>query len=256
MLCDAVIVLDKDTQEYYNDDKGIAVIRWSSRDNKFVTPDYLKAAEQQYSTLVQAQNIDGIYVDIYEHGIFHDEWWQSFETPPDPELKIISVDPAFSQGKNDFTVIQVWYLKDNHYYLVREYHEQADYPQWKRTLKTWADEFKPDYILVEDNQAQGIIVHNLREDSIAAKGVTSTIKLDARASRETATVESGLVHIHKDILTEDWLMEFNQFPNVGHDDRVSCLCQALYEMRNYQAMMVKPKRPLISGRKSEEFYGL
>jgi predicted phage terminase large subunit-like protein len=169
-----------------------------------------------------------------EGAIFKIEWWQRYDELPEFSTIVLSADTAFKAGAaNDYSVVSVWGVAKNGFYLLHLWRARAEFPRLKRQLEAMAAEWNPNVVLVEDKASGQSLIQELQENS---RLPIHPVKVDAdkvtRAHACAPLVEAGKVLLPK---SAPWLAEFldelSQFPSGAHDDIVDSVTQALNFLR-------------------------
>lgn len=159
-------------------------------------------------------------------------WFRAYDELPDQGERIFSVDTASKAGlKNDWSVISVWRVVENRFYLEYVWRRRAEYPDLKNSLVELARELQPDVILIED-KGNGIgLIQDLKSMSEGFPVIAydpGALNKESRMRIQSAKIEGGLVFLPP---TAPWLEEFlnevRRFPNGVHDDQIDALSQLL-----------------------------
>lgn len=214
---------------------------------------------QQFEALYQ-QN-PGVSADNF----IKPQWFKRFTKPPETGFTVISIDPAFSKDKGDYSAALVCRLVDRDVYVVHAERHQYEFPyvcQWIRHMdKRWS----PDLIVVEALGSGLGLYQQLRNDGlrhVESVGVERFSKTE-RLEMVTPQIEAGHVWLPEqgDFLGP-LINELIAFPNGAHDDWVDTLSQLLGYLENIRvrANWVRRERnpepevePLV--RPYSQFYG-
>lgn len=188
-----------------------------------------------------------------EGAIFKLEWWQRYDEIPEFSSIMLSADTAFKVGSaNDYSVVTVWGVAKNGYYLLHVWRARAEFPQLKRQLESMAAQWNPNAVLVEDKASGQSLIQELRQNTrLAIRPVKVDSDKVTRAHAVSPLVEAGRVYLPK---AAPWLAEFldelSTFPSGAHDDIVDSTTQALNYLRisnqtyglldAYRAMAAEP----------------
>jgi predicted phage terminase large subunit-like protein len=170
-----------------------------------------------------------------EGAIFKLEWWQRYDEAPEFDQIIFSADTAFKAGaSNDYSVITVWGVAKNGFYLLHLWRARAEFPQLKRQLETMAAEWHPNVVLIEDKASGQSLIQELKQ---SGRLPIRPVKVDAdkvtRAHAVAPLVEAGRVFLPKSApWVADFLQEVSIFPAGPHDDQVDSVTQALNYLRS------------------------
>jgi predicted phage terminase large subunit-like protein len=160
-----------------------------------------------------------------EGRIFKREWWRHYTTVPDRFSRIVlSIDSAFKTGQeNDFSAFTVWgETQSDGFYLLHAWRRRVEFPELKRKVREFAEQWRPTAVLVEDKASGQSLVQELKRDTnlpiIAVKVDTDKI---TRAAAVTPLVEAGKVLLPQAAgWLDDYLDELSTFPASVHDDYV------------------------------------
>ncbi len=158
------------------------------------------------------------------------EWWKYYDTLPELNTLIMSVDAAFKDGKdNDFVAIQIWGKKDSEFYLVDAVKKHLDMPKTvKEILRLKGMYPTVDRILIEDKANGSSVIQVLRRQIHGIVPITPQGGKVSRVNAVSGAIESGNVFLPKrKPFTEDFVNECSAFPNGKHDDQVDAMSQAL-----------------------------
>lgn len=159
-------------------------------------------------------------------------WFKTYDDLPEPCEVVFSVDTASKSGlRNDYSVISVWRIVEDRCYLAYVWRRKVEYPELKRTLMSFAQELRPDTILIEDKGAgTGLI-----QDLLAEEDYYPVVAYDpggydkeTRMRIQSAKIEQGRVLLPPEA---PWLDAFRdevrRFPNGAHDDQIDAMSQLL-----------------------------
>jgi len=179
-------------------------------------------------------------------GIVKIDWFRRYKTPPalQSDHKIIfSVDSANKdKDLNDPSVIQVWQINRENYYLIFQWKERVIYPDLKHTLTTMIEKYRPNQVLIEDKASGQQLLQDLRRDThFPVKPMEPSGQGDkiVRMSNESPVIESGSCWLPE---SAPWLFDYEyelqNFPNAEHDDQVDATSQFLRHQREYADIFV------------------
>lgn len=228
-LSGAGITIEPDTMFY--EAGNIAVVSWKSADNPWFDEEEIAILREQYGPLWAAQELDGLYVDLYAGDIFKEEYFKAADLDAAWEYVVIAFDPAISKsGLADYSVAQVWALFKGNAYLLEEIRGRPDPVEQLEMLRALVDKWKAHKIIVEDVAYQRAIITHLKKEGFPVEGVRPDGNKTARASRLSGPMAACKVYFKPEILTDDFVSEFVQFPNWPHDDRVDCAGYGVQEV--------------------------
>lgn len=163
-----------------------------------------------------------------EGNILHREWWKLYEGEiEDPDMQIMSVDPAFKDN-GDFVAIGIWAKKGPNIYLIDLVREHLNFQATMDVIMQRRALYPCGYILIEDKANGSAIIETLRKKIMGVVGVTPRDSKEERVNAVSFAIEAGNVFLPKDKrFTADFIEECAQFPNGKHDDMVDQMTQAL-----------------------------
>ncbi len=174
-----------------------------------------------------------------EGRIFKREWWQRFAGElPKVRGIVQSWDTAFKAGaENDYSACTTWAETKTGYYLLHAWRGRVEFPELKRRLVSFAEEWRPHSILIEDKASgQSLIQELQRGTRLAVLPVKVDADKVARAQAVTPLVEAGKVFLpERAPWLDDYLDELSAFPAAAHDDFTDSTTQALNYMREHSS---------------------
>jgi predicted phage terminase large subunit-like protein len=172
-------------------------------------------------------------------GMIKAEWFRTYDQLPDKFDSVVqSWDTASVAAElNSFTACTTWGVKDKHLYLLHVLRERLDYPNLKRAVRSQAQIFGAQVILIE-NKASGIQL--IQE--LVAEGLRGITKYEPnsgdktmRMHAQTAFIENGFVHLPAQAhWLGDYLHELVTFPRGTYGDQVDSTSQALHWIQQGQ----------------------
>ena len=159
-------------------------------------------------------------------------WFKTFDDLPDGGEVIFSIDTAAKAGlRNDWSVIEVWRVYDNRFFLEYVWRRRAEYPELKRSVIELADRLSPGVILIEDKGTGIGLIQDLGAEQTGYPVIAhdpGQIDKESRMRIQSAKIEAGLVYLPP---AAPWLEEFQnevrRSPNGAHDDQIDALSQLL-----------------------------
>jgi predicted phage terminase large subunit-like protein len=162
-------------------------------------------------------------------GIIKRAWWQYYKVAPPKIFQFFwSWDTASKTGEeNDWSVGQLWGIKDNAYYLLKQVRARLEYPDLKRTIIQQFNAHPANGILIEDKSSGQSVIQDLRRDTrlpiIAVEPIKDKV---TRAHIASPTIEAGKCFLPEDApWIADFIDEVAHFPKAAHDDQVDCTTQ-------------------------------
>lgn len=163
------------------------------------------------------------------------KWFGRYKVPPaEPEMVVLSMDTAQKDNEiTDYTVIGVWYLYKNSYYLVDVIRDKMDHPRLLAVSKDLIRYKKPHVVLIEDRGSGISLAQHLElETSANIIKVQPTTDKITRMSAESAAIEAGRVYLPE---SAAWLYDFEDellaFPQSAYKDQLDMCSQALKYFR-------------------------
>lgn len=159
-------------------------------------------------------------------------WFRTYDALPDGGEIIFSVDTAAKVGpRNDWSVIMVWQVVENRFYLQYVWRRQVEYPELKNSLIELAQRLRPDTILIEDKGTGTGLIQDLKAQAEGFPVIAynpGPLDKGSRMHVQSAKIEAGLVHLPPATpWLEEFLNEVRRFPNGSHDDQIDALSQLL-----------------------------
>jgi predicted phage terminase large subunit-like protein len=160
------------------------------------------------------------------------DWFKRYRDLPSDSEVIFSVDTASKAGlRNDWSVIAVWWVERERYYLAYVWRRRVEYPELRASLIEMAERLRPDRILIEDKGAGIGLIQDLRAAEEAYPIIAydpGSVDKETRMRVQSAKIESGFVFLPPQA---PWLGEFlaevQRFPNGAHDDQIDAMSQVL-----------------------------
>ena len=167
-----------------------------------------------------------------EGGMIKVGWFGTYDDIPDEGETVFSIDTADKTGAhNDWSVISVWRIANNRYYLMNIWRRRVEYPELKRTVVEMAQLLRPDTILIEDKGSGTGLIQDLEAHSEGFPVVAydpGPYDKAARMHVQSAQIEGGLVLLPPGApWLDEFLNEVRRFPFGLHDDQIDTLAQLL-----------------------------
>jgi predicted phage terminase large subunit-like protein len=164
-------------------------------------------------------------------GLIKAEWFKTYAQLPERFGTVLqSWDTASVVAElNDYSVCTTWVIAQKHLYLRDVFRKRLDYPDLKRAVRSQAQKFGANVVLVE-NRSSGIqLIQELVMEGV--RGITKYEPLGDKVMRmhaQTAFIEAGFVHLPQEApWLADYLHELVIFPKGACDDQVDSTSQAL-----------------------------
>ena len=158
------------------------------------------------------------------------------------ELTALSLDPAATEGRGDYSVLQWWGWEGGRAYLLGQWRGQWAYPTLRQTVLDAHRACRPSAVLVEDTSSGRALADEL------ARAVPGLVRLPARGAKgarisaETPAMEAGAVLLPA---SEPWVGDVVErlvvITGEGDevDDEADAMCMAL-RWRRERAQTVDP----------------
>jgi predicted phage terminase large subunit-like protein len=171
-----------------------------------------------------------------EGGMCKAHWFKRYDRPQEVYDQIIqSWDTASKANElNDPSVCTTWGVRKDGFDLLQVMVRRLEFPQLKALVRSQAEAFSPDAILIEDKSSGQALLQDLkRESKLPLIAVNPTADKITRFAAVSPMIEAGRVALPT---TAAWLtdyeMELMTFPNSPHDDQVDSTSQFLNWQRD------------------------
>lgn len=208
------------------------LIRASTRTNTFLPQDFVGTLQENYSSALQAQEIEGDFVDL-ENARIQRSWFRYSEAPSGLPVSL-GVDLAISTRQSaDYTAVvaSVFDPDSGNRWVLDAQRDRKSFNGAKNFIEQMAAKWQAQVVNVESVAYQAAMVQELtRTTSLNVKAVVSSKDKLTRFAPVEARLEQGLVHFVPGLpgYLEDELLSF---PSGPHDD----LCDALAMSLNIPA---------------------
>ena len=173
-------------------------------------------------------------------GIFKDEWWRYYTSPPQVSRRTIYADTAQkTKQENDWSVFQCWgETPTGQAVMLDQMRGKWEAPELLAQARAFWNKHKA-------VTGQGILRALKIEDKVSGTGLIQTLKREGipivpiqrstdkvvRAYDAAPLIESGNVMLPQNATwLADYLAEFSAFPNGAHDDQVDPTMDAVTDM--------------------------
>lgn len=161
-------------------------------------------------------------------------WFRRYRVAPErrnASMVVLSLDTAQKGAEvNAYTVIGVWLIYNEHYYLVDVIRDRYTHPRLLQITKNLISTWRPHVVLVEDKGSGISLAQHLEDDGKPVKRVEPTVDKVIRFSNESPAIEAGNVYLPEEG-TAPWLFEYEQevqsFPNSIFMDQIDMTSQFL-----------------------------
>lgn len=168
-----------------------------------------------------------------EGGMFAAKDFQRYHLLPATEMYAQSWDLSFDENEGSaFVSGQVWAKHKAGFYLIDEYHEQANFVAQEKAMKAMHERYPSARTVVVENKANGpAIISRLKKDIPGLYSFNPKGSKETRAASISGFVEAGNVHLPAKAKdkpwVEEWLAEVCSFPRGALKDRVDAFVQML-----------------------------
>jgi predicted phage terminase large subunit-like protein len=150
--------------------------------------------------------------------------------------RLVIVDLAFTLKKeNDWTVILAVAVTPGHDILLLDLHrERMEGPDIPRAITAMYRAYDAQYVAIEANQAQILVVQGLRKAGLTVRALRADQDKLSRAIPATVRMEAGQIYLPESAhWRADFVEELLGFPHAAHDDQVDCLAYAAIEVQRF-----------------------
>lgn len=166
-------------------------------------------------------------------GMIQNKWWKFYkEFPKGLEEQILVVDASFKEtAKGSFVVIQAWGKCQADRFLLGQFRKRIDFVATIEALRQMSAKWPLARAKLIEERANGAaIISVLRKEISGIIAINPTESKEARLSAVSPQIESGNVYLPDPSIAEwvnEYMEEFDQFPNGINDDQVDCTAYAL-----------------------------
>jgi len=195
----------------------------------------IKEVEKEIPLFLREQEIRGKFVEQNASELIKREWWK-FYTVESEKWKVESKrivqswDTAFkTKEENDFSVCTTWGISKSHFYLLDVFRERLEFPELKRKVVQLAEKYNVNEILIEDKASGQSLIQELeRETRLPVKKIKVDRDKYSRLVAITPLIEAGKIVLPEGAhWVEQFINEFEEFPNGEFDDQVDSTTQAI-----------------------------
>lgn len=167
-----------------------------------------------------------------EGSLIKRDWLQFYVSPPDFEKYVISVDSAIKTDTvNDYSVLQIWGVAKNGYYLIRCWRDKVPYPELKKVVELAAIQYPGAELLIEDKASGQQLIQDFRAATTLpvipmVPGRNMPVDKTSRVMLASPLFEAGKIFIPETGANmQEFIHELIAFPNGAHDDTVDACTQ-------------------------------
>jgi predicted phage terminase large subunit-like protein len=143
---------------------------------------------------------------------------------------VLSIDPGQKGGAaHSFSVIQAWLHVGDRHFLLRQWREQATYPDLRSAVHKMIARHNPSVVLIEDtNQGPALLSEIRSRPNMMVCAITPLGDKIERVRRHLATIRGSCIQLPRDAeWRESFVAELTLFPGAGYDDQVDATVQYL-----------------------------
>jgi predicted phage terminase large subunit-like protein len=175
-------------------------------------------------------------------GLFKDDWWQYYTTPPILDYRAIYADTAQKTGQaNDYRVFQCWgKSKTGQAVLLDQIRGKWEAPELLVQARAFWGKHRQGAaplrsMKVEDKVSGTGLIQTLKREGVPVIPIQRDRDKITRAHDAAPLVESGNVLLPRDApYLSGFLAEATAFPNGAHDDQIDPMMDAVTDLN--QAM--------------------
>jgi len=161
-------------------------------------------------------------------------WFRRYKAAPERRVAqqiVLSFDTAQKEKDiNDYTVVGVWLVYDDKFYLVDVVKERMGHPRLLAVARSLVENWRPHVVLVEDKGSGTSLIQHLEEDGAPVFKVEPVVDKVIRLRNESPAIEAGLVYLPEEG-SQPWLFDYEQemqaFPNSLYKDQADMTSQFL-----------------------------
>lgn len=165
-------------------------------------------------------------------GMFVAKDFKRYLILPEMDLWTQTWDLSFDESEGSaFVSGQVWGKKKADFYLVDEFHDQANFVAQEKAMRSMHERYPEARTVLVENKANGpAIISRLKRDIPGLLAFNPKGSKETRAASISGIVEAGNVWLPDDSIcpwAKDWLAEVCAFPRGTLKDRVDAFVQML-----------------------------
>ena len=202
-------------------------------------PDYINRLKSTGEPWLVAAWLKGDWNATKAGGIIDPAWFKRYSVLP-CQGEIVRVVQSWDTAQkdkqvNDPSCCTTWIETRLAYYLVHVFVKKMKYPDLKRAIKSLAEQFSPNVIVIEDKSSGTSVLQDLLDETtLPVVGYQPGTKDKVmRLLSVSGHFESGRVNLPD---SAPWLMDYEHelttFPETVNDDQVDSTSQALAYMIN------------------------
>ena len=163
------------------------------------------------------------------------EWLRYYDQLPERTRKMKVIQSWDTAGKDtphsDWSVCTTWLIDNGDFYLIDLMRGRYDYPRLREVAIALAEQYKPDFVLIEDSSTGTALIPDLKRLKGLSLGVTAVpVERDkiGRLYVQEIKFATGRVYFpRKASFLSTLEAELLAFPRGKHDDQVDSITQAL-----------------------------
>ncbi len=166
-------------------------------------------------------------------GLVKIAWFQRYDlTSKPPFFQIIQSWDCASKASqlSDYSVCTTWGVTHGkEIFLLHVYRERLEYPELKRKLRQFVDQFRAGTVVIEDTAAGIQLIQEFKSEGFARiVAVRPHYDKAMRMAMQTPAIEAGRVYLPREApWLNDYVHEMAMFPKGKFDDQVDSTAQAL-----------------------------
>lgn len=183
-----------------------------------------------------------------EGDVVHRDWWKFWKVLPEKwDYKITSWDFTFKDAKtSSYVVGQAWIRKGARKYLIDQVREKTSFTGSLSMMRTFcAKHSDANEHVVEEKGNGAAIIDSVKEEIAGVTSYNPDKSKEARANAVSVApqIEAGNVYLPDPIVADvgpwvnDYIEEWQHFPNGKYDDQVDCTSQALIKIGKGQSIL-------------------
>lgn len=170
-------------------------------------------------------------------GIFKDEWWRYYQTPPRIKWRAIYADTAQkTKEQNDYSVFQCWGTSaDGQAVLLDQIRGKWEAPELLTQARAFWAKHRAEQglgvlrsINIEDKASGTGLIQTLKREGVPVIAIPRSTDKVMRAMDAAPLIQSGNVMLPENApWLSDFLAEASVFPNGAHDDQLDPMMDAV-----------------------------
>ena len=218
------------------------LVQAPTRSNPFLPKDFLRLVEQEAAGRLAAQELEGQFVSM-EGAEWPAEFWgdwlwvQPHEMPrlAEYQVRVITVDPSLGKKdkQGDYSAIVFLGLCRGLLWVAADLQRRPPYQIVQDTIR-WCDRWQPQFVGIEANQFQQLLVHEFERQTAGRFGLSwPTFQIDNRVPKLVRIRRLGQYITRRELRILDdpggrlLAGQLQDFPHGQHDDGPDALEMAI-----------------------------